>query len=246
MNVLTIATTTDEAERGAKVAVLPVGSFEQHGRHLPLTTDTLVACGISAALAEAYPVLLLPPVTISCSHEHAKWPGTVSISSRTLTAIINDVAASLEQSEIGHLVVVNGHGGNYVLSNIVQEANVERPRMALFPGRDDWTRARQAARLASSAHDDMHAGEIETSLLLHMSPELVRDGYKDADHFADRPHLLIHGVSAYTASGVIGQPSAATPEKGAAVLTSLTEDFAATLDVLLADGEAAGPSTYPC
>ncbi|MFE4831233.1 creatininase family protein [Streptomyces sp. NPDC056672] len=243
MNVLTTATMTDEAERGARVAVLPVGSFEQHGGHLPLTTDTLVACGISAALSEVYPVLVLPPVTITCSHEHEKWPGTVSISSQTLIAVINDIAVSLERSGIEHLVVVNGHGGNYVLSNIVQEANVERPRMALFPGREHWARARQAAGLTTSAHDDMHAGEIETALLLHLCPEQVRAGYKGGDHFADRPHLLIYGLGAYTTTGVIGQPSAATPEKGAAVLASLTASFAATLDVFLPDEAAAGPST---
>jgi len=236
MNVLTSATMTDEAVRGAQVAVLPVGSFEQHGDHLPLATDTLVACGISTALAEVYPVLLLPPVTLSCSHEHAKWAGTVSISARTLIAIINDIAESLEHSGVEYLVIVNGHGGNYFLGNVVQEANVKRPRIALFPGRDDWARARDAGKLTSSAHDDMHGGEVETSLLLHLCPEQVRESYKSADHVADRPHLLIHGMGAYTTSGIIGQPSLATAQKGAAVLTSLTAGFAATLDALLPDG----------
>ncbi|MBV9022966.1 MAG: creatininase family protein [Streptomycetaceae bacterium] len=233
VNLLTTATTTDEAERGATVAVLPVGSFEQHGPHLPLTTDTLVASGIAQALAEQYQLLLLPPVTITCSHEHAGWAGTVSISSRTLTAVINDIAASLKRSGIEHLVVVNGHGGNYVLANIVQEANVERPRMALYPGREDWTRARQAAGLSNTAHDDMHAGEIETSLLLHLCPDQVRDGYQSADHVSDRPHLLIHGVRPYTPTGVIGRPSAATAQKGQAVVASLTTSFANTLRALL-------------
>ncbi|MFE7114468.1 creatininase family protein [Streptomyces sp. NPDC057654] len=233
---------TDEAERAATIAVLPIGSFEQHGAHLPLTTDTLVASGVAKALAEAYPLLLLPPITIACSHEHAGWAGTVSIRSATLTAIITDIAQSLRSSGIDQLVLVNGHGGNYVLSNVVQEANTDGPRMALFPGRADWARARQAAGLESSAHDDMHAGEIETSLLLHLCPGQVREAYKSADHVADRPHLLIHGVRPYTASGVIGQPSLATPEKGETVLASLTASFTDTLRALqnvpLASSEA--------
>jgi creatinine amidohydrolase len=117
-------------------------------------------------------------------------------------------------------------------SNLVQEANVGQRRMALYPGRHDWETARHAAGLASSGHDDMHAGEIETSLLLHLCPELVRDGYQDADHVADRPHLLVLGMGGYTTSGVIGQPSLATAEKGKAVLDSLTASFAETLQVL--------------
>ncbi|WP_433259357.1 creatininase family protein (plasmid) [Streptosporangium sp. CA-135522] len=245
MKVLTTATTTDEAERAAKVAVLPIGSFEQHGGHLPLTTDTLVASGIAHALAEEYQLLLLPPITIACSHEHAGWAGTVSISSRTLAAIINEVAESLERSGIEYLVLVNGHGGNYVLSNVVQEANVDRPRMALYPGREDWARARHAAELSSSAHDDMHAGEIETSILLYLCPEQVRNSYKHADHVADRPHLLIHGVSAYTPNGVIGQPSLATAEKGAAILANLTATFIATLKALQDNPSANGPRKSP-
>ena len=232
MNPLPTATTADEAERCATVAVLPVGSYEQHGPHLPLTTDTLVASGIAQRLAEEYRLLPLPPITIACSHEHAGWAGTVSISSRTLTAMIYDIAESLARSGIHQLVLVNGHGGNYVLSNITQEANIERPRMALYPGHDDWTSARQAAGLTSSAHDDMHAGEIETSLLLHLYPEQVRESYQYADHLADRPHMLVHGVRPYTTTGVIGQPSSATAEKGEAILASLTRTFTGTLCAL--------------
>ena len=92
--LLPTATTADEKAGAAKCAVLPVGSFEQHGDYLPLATDTMVASLIAAEVATAYDLMLLPPVTISCSHEHAAWAGTVSISSSTLRAIINDVAAS--------------------------------------------------------------------------------------------------------------------------------------------------------
>ena len=232
VNPITTATTVDEQRRAATVAVLPVGSFEQHGAHLPLATDTLIASVIAKATAEHYDLLLLPPVTISCSHEHVGWSGTVSISARTLMLLIDDIAASLHRSGIDHLVLVNGHGGNYVLANIVQEANVDGPRMALFPGREDWDRARTDADLRSSAHDDMHAGELETSILLHTMPDVVRPGYQDADHVSDRPHLLITGMRGYTTTGVLGRPSLATEAKGKAILDSLVTSFSATLNVL--------------
>jgi creatinine amidohydrolase/Fe(II)-dependent formamide hydrolase-like protein len=94
-HILPTATTSDEKERDAECAVLPVGSFEQHGDYLPLITDTVIASVISRELAGAYPLLQLPPVTISCSHEHSAWRGTVSISSSTLHSVIDDIYHSI-------------------------------------------------------------------------------------------------------------------------------------------------------
>jgi creatinine amidohydrolase len=232
-DLITLNTAKDEAERQAHIAVLPIGSFEQHGDYLPLATDTLIACIIANELARAYPMQVLPPVTIACSHEHAAWRGTVSISARTLCNVIVDVAASLRKSGIQRLVVVNGHGGNYVLANIVQEASVDEPAMALFPAGLDWHQARVDAGMETSSHEDMHAGELETSILLSAMPHVVRPGYETGDWLADdRRHLLTLGVSEYTKSGVIGRPSAATAEKGTAALASLVRSFADTLSVL--------------
>ncbi|MFF4399095.1 creatininase family protein [Streptomyces sp. NPDC001480] len=217
----------------AQVAVLPVGSFEQHGPYLPLATDTLVACAIAREIAAAHPVHLLPPVTVACSHEHAAWPGTVSISSVTLHAVVRDIAASLRRSGVDALVVVNGHGGNYVLGNVVQEASARGERMALFPAAEDWEEARERAGVLTSLLTDMHAGEIETSILLHAHPEYVRPGYESADFTADdRRHLLTVGMSAYTESGVIGRPSLGSAEKGKELLASLVESFGAYLELL--------------
>jgi creatinine amidohydrolase len=233
MVLITAATSIDEAKRGATVAILPVGSFEQHGDHLPLTTDTIIACVIANQLATTYNLLLLPPVTMSCSHEHEGFHGTVSISSRTLIAIIDDVQSSLARSGIKHLVLVNGHGGNYVLSNIAQEANVAERRVALFPGREDCRIAREGAEMETTISEDMHGGEWETSILLHSHPDLVRSTYSQNDHDApQRPHLLITGIRAYAARGIIGRPSAASATKGQAALDSLTSSFSDVLKVL--------------
>lgn len=230
--VLPASTTVDERDRGARVALLPIGSLEQHGAYLPLTTDTVIACTIAREIAAAHPVRVLPPVTISCSHEHAAWPGTVSISPATLRAVVRDVADSLRAAGVTSLVLVNGHGGNYVLGNVVQEAG---GRLALYPTVHEWQVAHAAAGLETSLDSDMHAGELETSILLHAHPRLVRPGYQAADHLADdRRHLLTLGLAPYTESGVVGRPSVASAGKGRALLASLVESFGEVLSVLRA------------
>ena len=238
LDLITAATARDEARRDARTAALPVGSFEQHGEFLPLTTDTIVASAIARQVAQTYSLMLLPPITYSCSHEHAAWRGTVSISATTLYQLIFDVARSLEQSGIHHLVLVNGHGGNYVLSNVVQEYTAAHgPRMSLFPQSHDWIMARNDAGMETNNHDDMHGGELETSLLLHVAPDVVRPGNETADWEAsDRPHLLSLGMQAYTTSGIIGKPSLGTAEKGKAALNSLTASFASHLAAIHGNG----------
>jgi creatinine amidohydrolase len=223
---MTLPTGTSADARDRSVAVLPVGSFEQHGTFLPLATDSVIAVAIAEAVAAVYPVLLLPPVTISCSHEHAAWPGTVSITAPTLHAIVRDVADSLRRSGVHKLVLVNGHGGNYVLGNVVQEASARGERMALFPTELDWLAARTAGGVETGPDTDMHAGELETSLLLHAYPVLVPPDYAQHDERADsRDRFLTLGLGAYTKSGVIGHPSLATAAKGEDALAYLVGAF---------------------
>jgi creatinine amidohydrolase len=234
--LLPLDTTEDVRADRAGVAVLPIGSFEQHGAFLPLVTDTVIACAIAREVAAAYPVHHLPPITISCSHEHAAWPGTVSISAATLNAVVRDIADSLRRSGICALVLVNGHGGNYVLRNVVQESAGSGTRMALFPGSADWDAARTRAGVQTRSHSDMHAGEVETSILLHAHPELVRPGYETSDYSADdRKHLLTLGMRAYTESGVIGRPSMASAGKGKKLLAGLVDSFDEYLSLLASE-----------
>jgi creatinine amidohydrolase len=228
---LPMSRSADAADRS--VALLPVGSFEQHGPFLPLATDTVIAMTIAEAVAAAYPVLLLPPVTISCSHEHAAWPGTVSISAPTLHAIVRDVAESLRHKGVTRLALISGHGGNYVLGNVVQEASARGERMALFPTEIDWLSARVAGGVEAGPDVDMHAGELETSILLHAHPDLVPADYAAYDERADeRDRMLTHGLGPYTKSGVVGLPSQANAAKGKGALDYLVATFADVLSAL--------------
>ena len=222
IDVISTETSPEVATRASKIAVLPVGSFEQHGDILPLSTDTIVAAEIAATVARANGLWLLPPITVSCSQEHSDWAGTISIPAATLIRLIEDIIASARAQGAEHVVLINGHGGNYVLQNIVQEAS----DLSLFPGRSDWASARETAGLETNAHDDMHAGELEVSILLHLAPDLVSPDFKDRDHLAeDRPHLLTYGLRPYTQTGIIGSPSLATSEKGAALIDALAIRF---------------------
>ncbi len=172
-------------------------------------------------------------MTFGCSHEHAGFAGTVSISPPTLYAVVNDVAVSLANAGIPRLVVINGHGGNYLLANVVQEANVTAKRMLLFPQAEDWNDARADAQLVTSNHADMHGGEAETSILLHRYPDAVRSGYEGADHTVDdRRHLLTEGMQSYAPEGIIGSPSLASADKGRRLLDAFSNLFKSHLAVL--------------
>ena len=184
-------------------------------------------------------------MTVSCSHEHAAWPGTVSISAATLhpscATSPNRCAAPVSAT----LILVNGHGGNYVLRNVVQESAGTGTRMALFPGLGRLGRGPHRAGVQTPSHSDMHAGEVETSILLHAHPELVRPGYETSDCLADdRKHLLTLGMRAYTESGVIGRPSLASAAKGKELLAGLADSFAEYLSLVApAEARRRGPAT---
>ena len=232
------ATTTTDPDAGLPVAVLPIGSCEQHGPYLPLTTDTLIASAIAAAISQYHQLRQLPPITVSCSHEHATFSGTLSISARTLAAIVTDIADSLTEQGTAGLIILNAHGGNAVLTNVVQQANTAGPLgIGLYPSREDWAEARAAAGMTSTSHDDMHAGELETSILLACYPDYLRPGWHASDHTrSDRRYLTTLGMEAYTDTGVIGQPSLATADKGRALLDHLAK-AAHPLIALLTGGQ---------
>ncbi|MFZ5634685.1 MAG: creatininase family protein [Bacillota bacterium] len=210
---------------GVKLAFLPVGSLEQHGLHLPLGTDGIIASALAKELASRFqPSYLLPPLHFSFSYEHSSFPGSVSLKVGTMAAVISDIIDSLAKDGM-RCIIVNCHMGNHLLRNIVQELNLPAPRVLLVPDRHHWENAYKTAGLSSTTSADMHAGEGETSLLLHLAPETVlKDKIQDVDQPA-RPLLEAVGIKQYTPTGAIGFPSRASSEKGKALLNALVNEI---------------------
>ncbi|GAA3663133.1 mycofactocin biosynthesis peptidyl-dipeptidase MftE [Microbacterium marinilacus] len=218
------------AEREASpVVVLPVGSTEQHGPHLPLDTDTRIAVAVAervaAALAErGGATLVAPAVAYGSSGEHEGFPGTVSIGRDALATLLLEYGRSAS-AWASRLVIVNGHGGN-----------VEPVRDAVMRLRDEGRDAAWAPCAAAPADGlpaDAHAGRAETSLLLHLAPGLVRGDAAEAGETAPLarilPGLREHGVRGVSPNGVLGDPSGASAEEGARLLDAIVHSALARL-----------------
>jgi mycofactocin system creatininase family protein len=220
---LSDATWTD-VDSGLRLAVIvPLGSLEQHGPHLPLDTDTRIAVAVArGAAAGRDGVAVAPPIAFGASGEHDAFPGTASIG----TAALADVLVELGRDSRRHwdaLLIVNAHDGN-------------RDAVAAAMRRLD-DEGRRCAAFSVSPRGDAHAGRTETSLLLHLDPSAVRTEL--AEPGEGRPvgelmdRLRTEGVRAVSPNGVLGDPSGATPEEGLRLFEESVAGCAATLDALL-------------
>jgi creatinine amidohydrolase len=207
-----------------QLLVVPVGSLEQHGLHLPLDTDTRIAVAVARRACAGRPgVALAPPLPIGASGEHAAFPGTLSIGSEALASCLIELGrhASLHWPA---LLLVNGHGGNVT----AVEAAVGRLR---YEGRACL------AWHAALPGGDAHAGRSETSIMLALDPGAVR---LDAAERGDvrpfeqiLPLLRERGVRAVSANGVLGDPAGASAAEGERLLARLVKSLSGTMDHFL-------------
>jgi len=241
-------TTRDFASLDAEhtVAVLPVAAVEQHGPHLPLATDALINEGIITATLERLPrssaVLVLPALDVGTSLEHADFPGTLSIDAERLLAVWLDIGASVARAGVRKLVIFNTHGGQKSLVDLA----ALRLRVAhdLFVVRANYFSFGTPEGLFSAEEwlHGIHGGEVETSLMLHLAPELVRRealenftglGAKLANENellgAEKPVGFAWKAQDLNPAGVCGNAAAADAKRGAQYLEHLAKRFAALL-----------------
>ena len=202
------------------ILVVPLGSTEQHGPHLPLGTDSAIAAALAGRLAAARPdVVVAPALPYGSAGEHAAFPGTLSIGAAALELVVVELVRSADA--FAGVVLVSGHGGNAApLAAAVATLTAD--------GRDvlAWS-----PRLPGA---DAHAGRTETSLMLALAPGEVRVAAATAGD--TRPlaavigELRQGGVAAVSPNGVLGDPTGASAAEGAGLLDSLTADLVAAVD----------------
>ncbi len=213
--------------RRPDVAVLGVGAVEQHGPHLPVGTDLLAVDALARRVAERLDAWLLPPIPVSLSECHGPLGGTVWLKPATLAAVLRDIARSLEEQGVRVLVVINGHGGNFILEPAVERLNrdlislkvlLAPESLALLPGQD---------RLFATADREVHAGEVETSVMLYLRPDLVRPPRPDGPVAVGREFLDYVTIDRLNPEGVWGCPAQADPRKGERALAARVEAIVA-------------------
>ena len=231
------------------VAVLPVAAVEQHGPHLPLSVDaTLLQGVIDAALPHLgadVPALFLPPQNIGLSTEHENFPGTLTLSPATVIALWTELGACVARAGVKKLLIFNSHGGNVAVMDIV--ARELRQRHGLLVYSASWFSLPQPPEVqglfsAQEHRFGIHAGDIETSMMLHLAPGTVHmehaQNFRSTSQDRSERFAILGNVKSakmgwaiedYHPSGAVGQADAATADKGRAVVHAAGAALAALL-----------------
>ncbi|RWD47381.1 creatininase family protein [Mesorhizobium sp.] len=230
----------------ATIAVLPVAAIEQHGPHLPVSTDTSIMTGMLETVIARLPgdldIRILPVQAVGKSNEHLHAPGTLTLPAATLIEAWTELGLSIARAGLRKLIVVTSHGGNEEIMGIItRELRVRAKMLAV---KASWQRFGRPAGMYTEIEDrqGIHGGDVETSLMLHFRPDLVDMG--KADNFVSNVaraekefSLLRHtGTHAFAwiatdlnPNGVVGDASSATAEKGRLTANHQADGFISLL-----------------
>lgn len=207
--------------------IVPVGSCLQHGPHLPLVTDTLIVEAVAGGIAARYRILLAPTLPFgSGSAREDEYAGTASLRSKTLHRVLNELLTAWEEQGVEQVVLMTAHGFRGHVAALLSVVSRARIRVVDVKTAD-------VSRFLSAPDLPDHAGELETSLLLHLAPELVRRD-EIRDHVPPDPEWmeLLEGSQAVPpegSPGVVGRPTEASAEKGRQIYEHLVEHIGSRL-----------------
>ncbi|HUX99448.1 MAG TPA: creatininase family protein [Candidatus Deferrimicrobium sp.] len=215
-----------------KTVIVPWGALEAHGPHLPLSTDTIIADHIAELIAEKINALKIPPIPIGYSFHVSNFPGTLSLTEETLKQMAFELAGSLSSQGIQTLIFLSGHGGNVApLEEIAEKIQEELPLsvLVIFPySLDDALIEKfNTIRTSDSLYSVYHAEEIETSLMLAISPHLVQMNKAKIEYPQLTKDHFEYKKKAGEASRycIFGDPTVATKEKGVQFLQAILEEI---------------------
>jgi len=223
-------TSFDWQRASPRVCVLPIGAFEQHSHHLPLSSDDIVAEHFARFLARELGAALLPILNYGTSLEQTGFHGTITLRPETLMQIVRDIAGEVERQEFATMVILNAHGGNYALAPVVRDVNrMNRKLKMLIANYWEFVDG-DIFESAGLGKPDIHAGEFETSLIMALKPERVKPEVVDMipteDNFR-QTDLNTFGMGWNAPEGAFGSPSLASKEKGEKAIASIERNMLA-------------------
>ncbi len=228
-------------------AILPVGATEQHGPHMGCGMDAFLADRLSAAVGKSTGVLTLPTLPYGCSIGHSRrWPGTLTLTPALLIEAAKQIGTSAYHSGVRRLFIVNTHVGNAAPLRCALDllrSEHDDLMVALINSPSISARVRDA-HFADG--EDWHANDAETSLMLALAPEMVREDLLAKADDPDRTRGLVfsHPVNRTSLNGVTGKPSAATREKGQRLFEWMVEDLSETISRALTETPPLGHSYF--